>query len=243
MVRLRIVDLLGGLTDILYPRRCAACGRSVGNEPGHICWDCRAGAESVAAPFCDLCGDPVEGVVEHRFVCSACRRWPPGFDVARSAMRHRGAFRRIMHEMKYNRHTALARDLSEFLYNCVAMHYSELRFDVVACVPLHRAKERERTYNQSDLLARGLAARLGIPAAARCMVRVRPTVSQSGLKANERRRNVHRAFAVRDPGWVEGRRVLLVDDVMTTGSTVSECAWALKNARAAQVAVATVARG
>jgi len=238
-----ITGLLGGLIDLLYPRHCAGCGRPVENESGHVCWDCRAGADFVEAPFCDVCGDPVEGAVDHRFVCSACRRRPPGFDVARSALRYRGAFRCVIHEMKYNRHTALAGELADFLYHCVGIQYHNKRFDVVTCVPLHASREKERTYNQSDLLARSLASRLGIPAASRCVSRVHPTISQSGLKANERRRNVRNAFAVRDPGWIEGRRVLLVDDVMTTGSTVSECARALKNSRAAYVAVVTVARG
>lgn len=243
MVNPLIVDMFAGLTDLLYPRRCAGCGQPVRDDPGHICWDCRASMQVITDPFCDLCGDPIEGAVDHAFVCSSCRRWPPGFNAARSAMSHRGALRKVIHELKYNRHTALGLELSEFLYHCVKTQYADRAFDVVTCVPLYPSKEKERTYNQSHILARGVASRLGLEAAPRGLVRVRATVSQAGLKANERRRNVQAAFAAREPGWIEGRRVLLVDDVMTTGATVSECSKALKAAHAAYVAVVTVARG
>jgi ComF family protein len=229
--------------DVLYPRHCEGCGASSVGHNMHLCWDCLSQAVYVKDPFCSCCGDPVFGAVEHTFECSWCRRTHPSFLQARSAVRFRGKVKELLHAFKYNNGCHLSGDLAGLLAGCVQAHYSDVRFDGVAYVPLHPKKARERSYNQARLLAVDTARRLELPVLHRSLRRTRMTDTQTRLNAEERKRNVRGAFEVVMPDWIEGRRVLLLDDVMTTGATVSECAFVLMNAGAVSVHVATVARG
>jgi ComF family protein len=234
---------VSALFDIVYPRSCVGCGRAVAEPAAHLCWDCLAGLEIVTEPFCEHCGDPVEGLIENTYECSICRLGTRHFDRARSAARFRGGLKTAIHGFKYEAATFVGRDLVALLSACVRAHYSRVAFDAVTYVPLHPRKERERRYNQSALLARGLAASIGVPVLPRCLARVRPTPTQTGLSAAERDRNVRGAFRAERKEWIDGRMLLLVDDVMTTGATVGECSRVLKEAGAAGVYVVTVARG
>jgi ComF family protein len=238
-----VARLLRGIADIVYPRRCAGCRGDVADAPGHVCPDCMLGLTVVEPPYCGRCGDPAEGRIEHAYTCAWCLSVKPAFERARSAVRYRGAIQPILHEFKYGRGTHLGRDLGALLEPCVRAHFRDAEIDVVSSVPLHATKERERSYNQSAILARDLARRLGKPLARRAAVRVRPTATQTHLTAAERRANMRGAFEARSPEWIEGRRILLVDDVMTTGATVDECSRALMAGGAAAVHVVTVARG
>ena len=231
------------LLDLVYPRSCVICDGEVGCEGLHICWECLAAIPLVCPPFCSLCGDPVEGLVEQSYRCSWCRRTRPAFDRARSAVRHRGGVRRALHAFKYQRAVWLRADFLRLLDACVATHFRHVAFDAVTFVPLYPSRERHRNYNQAGALALGLAHRLGVPFGPGLLRRIRATVSQTNLSGVERRRNVRGAFRAARPGWIEGRTFLLVDDVMTTGATVNECSRVLKRAGAVGVHVVTVARG
>ena len=235
--------LMPTVLDLVYPRECAGCGGPAGREAQHFCWDCVAGFEFITDRFCSICGDPVEGMVEHEFTCSMCRDHRPHFDRARSAARYRGHLREALHAFKYNHATHLSRDFVSLLANCVHAHYGAVRFDAVTCVPLYPRKERERTYNQATLLAGGLAEELDLPLLGNCLRRTRSTATQTNLTANERRKNIRGAFTAEQQKWIDGRSLLLVDDVMTTGATVDEVAKVLKKGGAHKVYVVTVARG
>jgi ComF family protein len=231
------------LLDLVYPRTCAGCGAAVGPGLRYLCWECMAATPWIRDPFCALCGDPVDGRVGHEYTCAWCVERRPRFDGARSAVRYRGPLREALHVFKYQLGTHLAPDLVTMLSACVRTHFARVPFDAVTFVPLHPRKERERTYNQARILARGVARALDLPLLAGCLRRARDTVAQADLTASERRRNVRLAFEAGERAWLEGRTLLLVDDVMTTGATVDECARALKKGGAAGVYVATVARG
>lgn len=235
--------LRGVVLDAVYPRWCAACRGDVGTAPGHLCWECRADFVLITEPFCSHCGDPIDGAVDAGVVCGWCRRHRPRFDRARSALRFRGGVRHALHRFKYGRAVHLRRELADYMAACVAVHFGDVRFDDVTCVPLHGRRERERTYNQSALLGRELAARLDLPWSPRLLARTRPTRTQTHLTAQQRRDNVRNAFTVREPEWTDGRYWLLIDDVMTTGATADACSRVLKEAGAAAVYVVTVARG
>jgi len=235
--------LLGGLLDLCYPRRCEGCGGTVGTEEGFICWDCLMAAQYVTDPMCSRCGDPVDGLVEHSFECGWCCRTRPAFTAARSALRFRGPMREILHRFKYNQGIHLGDNLGALLEGCVRAHFAASRFDGITYVPLHPVKARQRTYNQARLLAESLGRRLHVPVNRHLLERSRFTRTQTRLTAEERKQNVRGAFRVAIPDWVDGRHWLLVDDVMTTGATVDECARVMNACGAASVRVVTVARG
>ena len=238
-----VADVASHGLDVLYPRRCGGCGNIPAGHGMHLCWDCLADAVYVKDPFCSRCGDPVEGAVYHAFECSWCRRNQPAFVAARSAVRFRGAMKEVLHRFKYGKACHLSGDLSHLLAGCVNAHFSDIRFDGVAYVPLYPRKARERSYNQARLLAVDMARKLSLPILHRSLKLTRMTETQTHLNAEERKANVRGAFEVVMPAWIEGRRLLLVDDVMTTGATVGECARVLMAAGALSVHVVTVARG
>ena len=238
------MGIVGALLDLAYPRRCGSCGQAVLGEDMQICWDCRASLQVITDPYCDRCGDPVEGMIGHAFVCSMCRRHEPGFCRARSAVRYRGGICDALQSFKYRGQVNLGEDLANLLLACVRTHYAGIKFDAIGCVPLYPVRERTRSYNQSRLLAERVGRMLRLDLTPpRTVRRVRNTPSQTGLNSDERRDNVEAAFVVGQAEWLDGRTILLIDDVMTTGATVSACAGALREGGAAGVYVATVARG
>ena len=234
---------LGAAIDIVYARHCVACGASVEVEHGHLCWECRRTMELVVEPFCSRCGDPADGMVQHEYRCSACCDREPAFALARSAVRYRGAARHMIQSFKYGNMPCLVPELAELLLATWQAHCVGRRVDLVTCVPLHTKRERTRGYNQAALLGRQLARWLHTDFDDRRLMRSRETRTQTDLDAGERRRNVKQAFTARADGWTAGRTLLLVDDVMTTGATVRECASTLVDAGAKEVLVLTVARG
>jgi ComF family protein len=229
--------------DILYPRCCIGCGVTTPETFRYMCWECWSGTIQVEPPFCALCGDPVAGRVEHDFVCYACSAEFPSFDAARSVARYDGVVGEALRMLKYEKAMWLAPDLAVLLHNCLQAEYPSFGFDILVPVPLHAVRRRERGFNQSAILARELGRRLGRSVVPRAVRRIRHTTTQTHLTAKQRLSNVKNAFQSGRGKMLAGQRVLLVDDVMTTGATVNACAKALKKGGAASVHVITVARG
>jgi ComF family protein len=229
--------------DMLYPRSCIGCGISAPETFSYICWDCWTDVNKVEPPFCSLCGDPVAGAVDHDFICYACSAEMPSFDSARSAVRYHGVVGEALRMLKYEKALWLAPDLAQLMHNCLKGEYPDLEFDLLVPVPLFHVRRREREYNQSAVLAAALGRRMGCRSVQRVLHRIRPTATQTNLTAPQRLSNVHNAFQSRREKLLSGKRVLLVDDVMTTGATVNACAKALKKGGATSVHVLTAARG
>jgi ComF family protein len=240
---MRLSSVLYSLLDMVYPRICAGCGGNVDLPSGHICWECLSALEVVSRPYCRICGDPVEGMVDGEYDCSICRNKRPRFEQARSVFRFRGPMKNIIHALKYQQGAYLMYELALHMSECVKSHFAGVPFDAVVCVPLFSKRQRERGYNQATLLASGLADALKLDFAPTALLRLRDTKTQTDLNAGSRATNVKGAFGVRLPSWVDGRRLLLVDDVMTTGATIRECAKVLKDTSAASVHVVTLGRG
>ena len=174
-------------------------------------------------------------------LCALCRRESFSFDQARCFGWYEGTLRKIVQQFKYGKLRPLDKRLASWMTPLVSRMNAD-SLDLVLPVPLHRNRERARGFNQADLLARQLGRQCGIPLGGRDCVRVRDTPPQAGLRAAQRRKNVRGAFAVPRPAKVRGKRVLLVDDVMTTGATVDACARVLRQAGAEGVWVVTLAR-
>lgn len=231
------------LLDLVYPRVCAACGKMAGRGMRYLCWECLSGLHIVSDPICSICGDPADGLIEHQYKCSWCVDKRPFFERARSAVRYRDKTKEILQRYKYNNEVHLTHDFVSMLSACVQTHYSKTDFDAVIYVPLDYRKQRQRTYNQSQLLAKGLAQVIKVPCVDNCLKRVRNVESQTRANAGVRKKNVRNAFEVMRADWIYGRNFLLVDDIMTTGATVNECSRVLAKAGAVTICVVTVARG
>lgn len=196
----------------------------------------------VASPLCPVCGVPhgTEGGIDH--LCSRCMLTPPPFDGARGAFLYDGPLQMLIHRHKYGHKAHLRRPLALLAIRRLTPFVHSVAPDVIIPVPLHRTRLRERGFNQAVLMGVVLAREWRLPLLRDTLRRVRPTAAQVTLSAQERHSNVRGAFAVTDPARIAGKRVLLVDDVSTTGSTVAECSRVLKGAGAGAVFVATVAR-
>ncbi len=231
------------VSDWVYPRVCPGCDQ-VSDRPGrHLCWDCFSRLELHAGSRCEVCGNPAEGKVAHAFVCGLCKDLHPAFAKARAAGHFSGVLRDQIHQFKYGQALWLKHDLTDLLQGCLTAHFQPGAVDVVIPVPLHPVRLRERSYNQAALLSQELARRIDRRCDLLSLVRTRKTQTQTHLDAVHRRINILGAFDVVRPEWVAGRCVLLVDDVMTTGATLNECARALKKAGARVVWGLVVARG
>ena len=214
------------LLDLLLPEYCVVCGR----EGAYLCSECEWELPRLERPYCFLCAAP-----RVPQLCDSCRRAAPAFDSARAPFEFRGPARRMVHDLKY-RHVRIAapymaRLLAEYLER------NPYPIDAYCPVPLHAQRERGRGFNQSELIARKLSELTGIPVETFALRRTRNTRPQVSLESpGDRRRNIEDAFERPGSlGSAEGRRYMLIDDVVTTGSTMSACADALKNAGAAHV--------
>jgi len=228
--------------DIMFPPLCHVC-RSFIPTAGelHICPDCRELMPPIVAPLCIVCGIPFAGAgTDH--VCGSCSTSHPPFDAARAALAYEGASRDLIHAFKYRNKTHLRRPLALLTLESLSEFIGSRRPDLIMPVPLHQKKLASRGFNQAVLLGEILSQRLKIPLDRRNLRRIRWTEPQVNLAAGDRRKNVKGAFAVQDSSLVKGSRVLLVDDVLTTGSTAEECGRVLKASGAADVTVITVAR-
>ncbi len=229
---------------MLFPPVCAVCGAARAGAGKHLCWDCREQFLPVVHPYCSLCGDPVSGRIDHQYVCSLCTRYPRHFSRARSAFRYEGPVAELLKHLKYHNAVWLRRELGKLLHAAARAHFALSAFDYVIPVPLHHTRLRARGFNQAGLLAGELARRMNRRCLRRVLMRRRKTPTQTRLTAAERIANVAYSFEVKNRFDLAGRSILLVDDVMTTGATVNECARVLREQGGAlEVQVITLARG
>jgi ComF family protein len=228
--------------DVLFPPLCHVC-RTFIPAAGelHICPDCRELMPPIAAPLCTVCGIPFIGSGSDH-VCGGCCTSPPRFDAARAALVCEGAGRDLIHAFKYRNKTHLRRPLALLTMERLSEFIQCRQPDLIMAVPLHRKKLSSRGFNQAILLGEIFSQRLNIPLDRRNLQRIRWTEPQVNLAAVDRRINVKGAFLLHNSDLLNGRRILLVDDVFTTGSTVEECGRVLKASGAADVTVVTVAR-
>ncbi len=238
------VPLLGvvrRVLDWLLPPQCLACGR-LNERPGALCAECWNTADFITQPMCKCCGLPFELAMRSDALCGACLRQPPAFERARAVMVYDALSRGMILGLKYGDRVDMAPAFADWLARAGAELVADA--DWIAPVPLHWTRLFRRRFNQAAELARRLGRDHDRAYAPDLLERRRNTPSQAGLGASGRRRNVRTAFAVGD-AWrarIQNKRVLLIDDVMTTGATVSACATALTRAGAGAVDVLTLAR-
>lgn len=231
------------LLDLFFPPLCHAC-KSFIPEAGEIflCADCLERIGFIASPLCTVCGAPfaTDNGTDH--TCGACTVNAPSF-TCRSAAVLAGPLQELIHRFKYGGRVQLGHPLGLLAASALASFCAEAAPDLVIPVPLHKKRLRERGYNQSQLIGNVLRKKLALRQEVGNLCRVRWTEPQTTLDAKDRVDNVRGAFAVCDAKRLKGKRVLLVDDVLTTGSTMRACAEALHEAEVAAIFAVTVARG
>ena len=236
------VCLLAEIIDFIWPRVCEVCGRPADRPGRHVCSDCLN-----RLPFaptdgcCRRCGRAAERL-DGEFLCEQCRTVRPAFDRAASALHFDDEARTAINAFKFRAHLWLRDDLVDWLEAVVRARFRVGEIDLVVPMPSTFWHRLDRGCNQCAYLARALARRIGRPCSESVLRRIGRPRRQGGLTEAERRTNVIGTFAVRRPGLVAGKTVLVVDDVMTTGSTLSECAATMKAVGAERVWCATVAR-
>ncbi len=229
---------------LVYPATCQLCGeRRASPKEGLVCSRCWSKVRFIKQPFCDRCGLPYEGEITTRFECGNCRGLELHFSFARSAVAAGGVILEAIHRYKYQQAMWFEPFLADvFLREAVPALRSQ-GWELIVPVPLHPTKRREREFNQAERMARHLGQATGIRLNKSLLRRVVPTRTQTLLTRQQRAANVRNAFAMSNRRRLSGERIILVDDVFTTGATTDACARVLRAAGADEVCVWTVARG
>lgn len=234
----RMLRGVRAFSDLVLPLRCPLCGKGRESSSGPpLCRECMSGLRRVSGPRCPTCGrrlpDPHLLEIDPRFRCGACRIDPPVLDSVQTLFLFQGTTRKAVHLFKYSGYWKLGRGLirsrlTEFLPSLEDV-------ELILPVPLHASRLRMRGFNQAVVLAREIAEGNGTHMDLECLIRRKGGRPQVGLHPKERRRNIRGCFAVTSGEGIEGRKVLLVDDVLTTGATAKECTRVLKKAGAKEV--------
>jgi len=232
------------LLDLILPPRCPLCGKGRDSSTGPpLCRACMSNLRKVSGPRCPTCSrllpDPHLLEIDPHFRCGACRLAPPVLDSAHTLFYFQGAMREVVHLFKYSGYWKLGRGLIRSRLAELLPSFGDV--ELILPVPLHPFRLRSRGFNQAAVLAREVTEGLGVPLELGCLVRRKGGRPQVGLPPGERRRNIRGCFAVISGTNVEGRKVLLVDDVLTTGATANECARVLKKSGAEAVGLLTLA--
>ncbi len=205
------------LLDLVFPPHCIGCGV----EGALICDSCQSALPGLEPPYCSRCGLPLA----EKSLCPKCSYQPPGIDGIRSVFLHEGLAREMVHSLKYGNLKSLAGPLAGFMRRY--LEDNPIPADIIVAVPLHASRLRKRGYNQAHLLAKKLGKSAGIAVCDGALTRARRTPSQVALKASDRSTNMSGAFVCTDDIF-SGKRVLIIDDVCTTGSTMDACAEVIK---------------
>lgn len=224
----------GAALDFALPPQCLACSKPVA-EDGGLCVGCWSRLRPIERPFCERTGVPFPADFGPGLLSPAAIASPPAYDRARAVARFDGVARDLVHRLKYADGVHLARPLGRMMAR--AGHELLGPGVLVAPVPLHRGRLWRRRFNQAALLAREAARISGSTLAADALVRIKPTLPQVGLSAAQRAQNLSGAFRVGDPAALKGRRVVILDDVLTTGATVDRLSRLARRAGAASVDV------
>lgn len=241
-------ELLAAFLHLLFPVPCLACSSPLdARGRAMICGACWTKVRPPREPFCPRCGWPFPSSLAVRltpeYLCGPCQTRRVYFSSARAAALYEedGVIRQAILAWKYGRKLPLGQHLGAFMAEAAYGRVEVASYDCLIPVPLHEKRERERGFNQAFLLAQALSRRFDVPIERKALVRARSTSPQEGNR-KAREENVRGAFQVVRPERIAGRRILLVDDVYTTGATVNECAKVLVKAGAGEVAVYTLAR-
>ena len=218
--------MLQAILDMLYPVRCPVCGDIVIPRGSKICCPCEKKLQLIAEPRCKKCSKPIEN--DQNEYCSDCERKDYHFDHGYSLWVYDSIMKKSISDFKYRYKKEYARYYIEKIVEGYGDTLNRLAPDVLVPVPIHKSKYRERGYNQAEILANGIAKELNLPVMPDLLIRNKKTLPQKQLSDKERLKNLQEAFILNDKALSDYpkmlKRVLLVDDIYTTGSTIEACA-------------------
>lgn len=232
-------NLLENVLDIIFPPKCFVCGGIItDNHSRAVCKTCEGRVAANVRFVCGFCG---AGLADGISACGTCEEERIGASRNISFTVYDELVKNIIHVFKYNDHSEYAFKLVEYID--MHMDFSSIgRYDALIAVPMYKKKKKRRGFNQADVLAMALSDTLKIPVLEGVLIRIKNTAPQSNLSPAERLKNIEGAFEVIETAAINGKRILLIDDVFTTGSTIAECAKMLRCAGAAEVSSFTFAR-
>ena len=219
--------LLKSLIMFLYPAQCRYCGENLDPSDGYyICKSCWQQVEFIKRPYCETCGYPLDPLAALPDKVPSCDRCPENalFRKARFVADYDSAVGEAIRLLKYQGKIVMAKPLADLMIKAMPAFFGMEDYDCIVPIPLHKKRRRERGYNQVELIGRRLSSATGISMRTRSLIRTVNAPPQVGLSYEERLRNVRGHFDIPDPSELAGKRILLIDDVLTTGATVAESA-------------------
>lgn len=237
-------EILQGALDLVYPKVCVLCKKKLtdGAIEKRVCASCWMSIKKNVPPFCYSCGRNLSRANIHKNLCPGCLRHTLHFDRAFSPCVYEGTLKELIHKFKYEGKDFLGAPLSLLMIDFIKEYNLPIEeMDYLIPVPLHRARLREREFNQSEILARHIGKVFNTPVRCEILTRTRNTKRQTDLESEERTRNVQKSFAVNHPSEIKDKNLFLIDDILTTAATASESSRALKEAGARIIFVLTLA--
>lgn len=233
-------SFINSLIVFVYPARCRVCEQPMDLESvPYICDKCWCSFDLIEEPFCEICGKPL---TEFDKVCKKCKKTPPIFSKARAITTYNKTIRQAIHLLKYEKKKVMLKYISPLIRDNIYYLLDIEDYDYLMPVPLYKKRLRERGFNQAELIGKIIEKTFNVQMDSENLLRIRNTMPQSRLETSEERsRNVQKAFVLRNSEKVEGKKILIVDDIFTTGATVSEITRVLLRAKANQVDVFTLA--
>lgn len=241
---LRIKQNIHRVFNLIYPRFCVVCKSKLNpNNEYNICLVCAASINLIKPPFCLKCGIGLEQLSRLRSNgCIECANKKYYFEQALSACKYTGIIKHCIHLFKYKHKRITGNILGDIVIKFMKDNFSVKNIDIITAVPLHKHRLRERGFNQSEIVANKLSEYFKIQNSFNNLCRIKKTISQVTLSAQQRKTNITGAFICKYPEKFKNKRILLIDDIFTTGATLNECARMLKKSGAKNVTCLTIAR-
>ena len=241
-------ETISALTDILFPRTCHICSKDIKDQrmafDAYICWACARDMRPTSVVVCSLCGSDLTEEESGNFPCRSCRKDAPAYQRLLACYSYNGTAKELIHKFKYQNRPYLAKTMARLIFKSLADDNHDISRDIDALVPvpLTPARAREREFNQSELLAKELSTYFKKPCTA-ALKKIRNTHPQASLTSQKRLNNLYNAFSACAPSAINNKRLLLIDDVVTTTATAREASRALKESGAASISVLAFAKG
>lgn len=236
--------LFKGLKDLIYPNCCLVCKNKVSTADRQqvICAGCWDKIEQNLPPFCARCGRHLTAEALEKNACLNCSKLNFNFERAFSPYKYTGTIKKLIHEFKYSGNDYLGKPLGKLMHAFIRDYQLPIEhFDFLVPIPLHKNRQREREFNQAEILSQEIAREFNKKVLTNTLMRIKPTKTQADLNFQERCQNVEKSFGVTKPELIKNTDLLLIDDVLTTGATASQAAKCLKEAGARKVLLLTLA--